>query len=173
MKYFTPICLAEKHFHNRTVTVGNAVTKKELSAALSELFDGGRPCSGVPWDEDQDQSAKYVIQTPISGRSSKDCHVLLGNDADPNTVSCPECLKLCRSTSASIPEVKTEELGECKSVDENGDFPKPIINHVDDIEESIPNIENDQDDYFSGHDDSSNDPNYFEGRDAITFERGL
>ena len=98
---------------NKTVAVGKAVTKKELSSVLSDIFDGGRPCIGIPQDEELPQiepNSQFLVKT------SKSCHLLLGKDADPDAVSCQECLKLSCSVETPTPDVK------CKvEIKETGD----------------------------------------------------
>ena len=131
----------------------------ELSAVLRELFEGGRrPCHGIPWDEYEQPSRYDVIQRPISGKSSKACHVLLGKDADPDSVSCPECLKLSRSASEWITDeksnVETEEFGEHELVDEDKDIFTPFGSDIDDVDKNITKSENDEnEDYISAHED--------------------
>ena len=150
------------------MTVGKAVTKMELSAALSELFEGGRPCSGIPWDEDEEQPSQYVIQTPVSGKSSKTCHVLLGKDIDPDTVSCAECLKLCGYASGLVSEVEskveTDELEESKPENEKENVFTHYGNTIDDHDRNISHIENnDEDNILSAHEDLNEDSDCYEG----------
>ena len=67
---------------NKTVAVGKAVTKKELSSVLSDIFDGGRPCIGIPQEDEElpliDPTSQFLV------KASKACHLLLGKDADPD-----------------------------------------------------------------------------------------
>ena len=104
---------------NKTITVGSAVTKKELSSVLSDIFDGGRPCVGIPQEVEELPQIEHNSQSSIYVKASKSCHLLLGKDADPDAVSCIECLKLSWPVETQTPDVKCKveikETGDAES----------------------------------------------------------
>ena len=148
------------NYLNRTITVGKAVTKMELSAALSELFEETRPCQGIPWDEEE-QPSQLVIQTPVSGRFSKTCHVLLGKDADPGTVSCPECWKIILSDAGLISS--KEELGNPQLGDDK-EFVTPCVGDVDDLDKLKSITKSENDDNNSVQEDLNEDSDHYRVR---------
>ena len=82
---------------NKTVMKGSARSQMEFMEACKTLFGQGSPCLGYP---DSGKCSRlgeeeFVIsQTPFPRRISKGCQQLMGNDIDPDIVSCTKCLML-------------------------------------------------------------------------------
>ena len=68
-------------------------------------------------------------------------------------------------------KVKTEEFGESKPVDEDKDILIPLENDVDDLEKNIPNIEDDEENSVSAHEDLNKDSDWPEGRKVQKTDR--
>ena len=156
---------------NRTVTVGNAITKRELSTVLCDIFDRGRPCIGIPQeDEGEPPHFQHNSESLIYVKSSRACHLSLGKGADPDTVSCKECLKLCAPSARQIPDVKCkveiEETEEAESMLEHNEAFEPFGNKDDNFD----NFENDEDKDFSTQEDLNEDSDWNDGGEDIETE---
>ena len=80
---------------NQTITRGRALTLEGLVEACETFFArSGRPCLGLPEDEDEQVMQDFLVsQTPVPRKLSKACRRVLGRD-EGEVPSCAECFKL-------------------------------------------------------------------------------
>ena len=80
---------------NETVTVGAALTIKQLIEACKSLFSCGKPCLGVIENEyDKNDDSCISSYTPVQRRVSKRCKRFLAKDVHEDVVSCSKCHEL-------------------------------------------------------------------------------
>ena len=81
---------------NQTITRGRALTLEGLVEACETFFArSGRPCLGLPEDEDEQVMQDFLVsQTPVPRKLSKACRRVLGRDEGEAVPSCAECFKL-------------------------------------------------------------------------------
>ena len=111
---------------NQTITRGCALSLEEFVEACETFFaHNGKPCLGLPEDEDEQVMRDFLIsQTPVPRKVSKSCQRVVSNESGDEIPSCTECFKL-RDLKSFVEgvECKTEVVSE--EEEEEEELPKP------------------------------------------------
>ena len=112
---------------NQTITRGCALSLEEFVEACETFFaHNGKPCLGLPEDEDEQVMQDFLIsQTPVPRKVSKSCQRVVSRETGDEIPSCIECFKL-RDLKSFVEEVecKTEVVSE-EEAEEEEELPKP------------------------------------------------